>query len=232
MCGRYVLSASAAELIEHFQLLDCPDYSPRFNVAPQSSIPVIRQKPSAGRVGQLVKWGLIPSWAKDPSIGNKLNNARGETVAEKPSFRTSFARHRCLIPANGFYEWQPVTETGKVRKQPYYIHPSAPGDFFAFAGLLAAWTPPEGETVVSTCIITTEPNEVMAPIHDRMPVILQPGQFYAWLDPDNHDTGALKAMLGPCAPGGMAAYPVSPVINSGRVEGPGCIEPIFHQACQ
>jgi len=224
MCGRYALSATAAELIEHFRLLACPDFSPRFNIAPQSSILVIRQKPGTGHVGQLVKWGLIPSWAKDPSMGNKLNNARGETVAEKPAFRSSFAKHRCLIPASGFYEWKAVTEAVKVRKQPYYIHPTTPGDFFAFAGLLAAWTPPEGETVVSSCIITTGPNEVMVPIHDRMPVILAPGQFDAWLDPGNHDTDALKAMLGPCEPGGMDAYPVSPVINSGKVEGPECTE--------
>lgn len=226
MCGRYALKATAAELIEHFKLLSCPEFGLRYNIAPQSMIPVIRQKPGAGRVGQLVKWGLIPSRAKDPSIGAKLTNARGETVAEKPSFRTSFAKHRCLIPANGFYEWQPVTEAGKVRKQPYYIRPTEPDGLFAFAGLLAAWTPPEGETVVTTCIITTGPNEVMAPIHDRMPVILQPEHFDAWLDPENHDIGQLTAMLGPCRADLIAAYPVSPAINSGRVEGPACIEPI------
>lgn len=220
MCGRYALSATAAELIEHFKLLACPEFGLRFNIAPQSMIPVIRQKPGAGRVGQLVRWGLIPSWAEDPSTYSKLNNARGETVAEKPTFRTSFAKHRCLIPASGFYEWQPVAG----RKQPYYIHPTTPDGFFAFAGLLAAWTPPEGDTVVSTCIITTGPNEIMAPIHDRMPVILQPEQFDDWLDPDNHDTAALTAMLAPCLPELMAAYPVSPAINSGRAEGPGCIE--------
>lgn len=226
MCGRYALSATAAELIEHFQLLACPEFPPRWNIAPQSSTPVIRQKPGTGRVGQLVRWGLIPSWAEDPSIGAKLNNARGETVAEKPMFRSSFARHRCLIPANGFYEWQPITEAGKTRKQPFYIHPTASGSFFAFAGLLAAWPSPEGDVVVSTAIITTGPNAVMAPIHNRMPVILQPGQFDAWLDPENHDVGALKAVLEPCRPELMAAYPVSPAINSGRFEGPECIEPV------
>lgn len=226
MCGRYALKATAGELIEHFNLLSCPDFVERYNIAPQSIIPVIRFKPQAGRVGQLVRWGLIPSWTEDPSTYNKLNNARGETVAEKPTFRSSFAKHRCLIPANGFYEWQPVTEAGKVRKQPYYIHPTAPDGFFAFAGILAAWAPPDGETIVSTCIITTGPNEVMAPIHDRMPVILQPGQFDAWLDPENHDKGALKAMLGPCRPELMTAYPVSPAINSGRVEGPECLAPL------
>ena len=207
-------------------LAECPDYAERYNIAPQSQILIIRQKPGTGRVGQLVKWGLIPSWAKDPSIGNKLNNARGETVAEKPAFRSSFARHRCLIPANGFYEWKAIEEGGRVRKQPYYIHPADPDGLFAFAGLLAAWKSPAGETIVSTCIITTGPNEVMAPIHDRMPVILEPGQFDTWLDPENHDIEHLKAMLAPCSPDAMEAYPVSPVINSGRVEGRECIEPL------
>ncbi len=105
--------------------------------------------------GQLVKWGLIPSWAKEPSIGNKLNNARGETVAEKPAFLSSFPKHRCLIPANGFYEWAAITEDGKIRKQPYYIRPAEPNCLFAFAGLLAAWKAPAGDTLVTTCIITT-----------------------------------------------------------------------------
>lgn len=142
MCGRYALNTTATELIEHFQLLSCPEFGVRFNIAPASIIPIIRYKPDAGRVGQLVKWGLVPSWAKDPSIGAKLNNARGETVAEKPSFKSSFARHRCLIPASGFYEWQTVA--GK--KQPFYIHPT--NGLFAFAGLLAAWNAPDGQTLV------------------------------------------------------------------------------------
>ncbi len=194
MCGRYALSATAHELIEHFQLLACPEYGARYNIAPQSEIPIIRYRPGDGRVGQLVRWGLIPSWAKDPSIGNKLNNARGETVAEKPSFRTSFARHRCLIPASGFYEWKAIA--GK--KQPYYIHPVEHDGLFAFAGLMAAWKSPDGQTIVSTCIITTTPNAVMEPIHERMPLILVPDQYDAWLDPANQDTEALKAMVVPC----------------------------------
>jgi putative SOS response-associated peptidase YedK len=229
MCGRYALSATAAQLIEHFQLLSCPEYGARYNIAPQSHIPIIRYKADVGRVGQLVKWGLIPSWSKDPNIGNKLNNARSETVAEKPSFRSSFARHRCLIPANGFYEWKAISVDGKVRKQPYYIHPTNPEGFFAFAGLLAAWKPPECDTVVSTCIITTGPNEVMAPIHDRMPVILQRGQFDAWLDPSNNNIEALKTMLLPFQSDQMDAYPVSTSINRGNVDGPACIEPIETQ---
>lgn len=210
MCGRYALKATATELIDHFRLISCPEFSPRFNIAPTSQIPVIRWKPDTGRVGQLVRWGLIPSWSKEPTA--KLNNARAETVHEKPSFRTSFQKHRCIIPATGFFEWQTVA--GK--KQPYYIHPLE--GFFAFAGLLAAWKAPDGQTIVSTCIITTGPNEIMAPIHDRMPVILQPSDFDTWLDPENHGP---RDLLRPCSGVGMSAYPVKPL----RTEGPECIEP-------
>ncbi len=226
MCGRYALKATAGELIEHFRLRSCPDYAERYNIAPQSIIPVIRFKPDTGRVAQLVRWGLVPSWAKDPGIGHKLNNARSETVAGKPAFRSSFARQRCLIPANGFFEWKAVTEAGKIRKQPYYIRPADPEALFAFAGLLAAWKSPDEETMVSTCIITTGPNEGMALIHDRMPVILAPDQFDVWLDPDISDTELLKSMLVPCDAKGMEAFPVSPAINGGRVEGPQCIDRI------
>jgi putative SOS response-associated peptidase YedK len=165
MCGRYVLHGPHSRLREYFDLRDCAEWQARYNIAPQSDVLVVRQRPELGRVGQLVRWGLIPRWAKDPSIGQKLNNARAETVAEKPSFRTSFERHRCLIPANGFYEWQSVAEGGRTRKQPWYMRPRAEGEFFAMAGLLAAWKSPEGQDIVGTCVITTGPNEVMAPIH-------------------------------------------------------------------
>jgi len=215
MCGRYALSVTAAELIDYFQLISCPEFDGRYNIAPQSAIPIIRYKPGSGRVGQLVKWGLIPSWARDPSIGAKLNNARGETVQEKPSFRNSFIRHRCLIPATAFYEWHSVA--GK--KQPYCIRPAEPDNLFAFAGLLAAWKAPDGNTIVTTCIITTEPNEVMAPIHDRMPVILEPHRFDAWLDPAQ--PGQLD-VLRPCSSVGMVAYPVRPLSG----DGPACQEPL------
>lgn len=120
MCGRYALYGPHSRLREKFLLEHCPEYAERYNIAPQSDILIIRAKPGTGRVGQFVRWGLIPSWATDSAIGNKLTNARGETVAEKPSFRISFARHRCLIPIKGFYEWSAVTIDGKVRKQPYY----------------------------------------------------------------------------------------------------------------
>lgn len=226
MCGRYALYGPHSRLREKMLLAECPEYGERYNIAPQSIVPIIRFKPEVGRVGQLVKWGLIPSWVKDTAIGNKLTNARGETVAEKPAFRSSFAKHRCLIPASGFYEWKAIEEGGKVRKQPYYICPNELDDYFAFAGLLAAWRSPTGEMIVSTCIITTEPNAVMAPIHDRMPVILQPDLFDRWLDPSYSNTDALRAALGPCDAESMRAYKVSPAINRGGVEGVGCIEPI------
>jgi len=226
MCGRYALYGPQSRLRERLLLAECPEYGERYNIAPQSNILVVRCKPTVGRVGQLARWGLIPAWAKEPSIGHKLNNARGETVAEKPAFRSSFARHRCLIPANGFYEWAAITENGKIRKQPYYVHPAEPDGLFAFAGLLAAWKAPAGDTIVTTCIITTGANAVMAPIHDRMPVILQPEQYDTWLDPTNQDSVALQAMIGPCRPELMHAYPVSPAVNSGRIEGAECIAPI------
>jgi putative SOS response-associated peptidase YedK len=226
MCGRYALYGPQSRLWEKFLLAHCPDYAERYNIAPQSDILIIRAKPGNGRVGQLVRWGLVPAWATDPAIGHKLINARGETVADKPSFRSSFARHRCLIPATGFYEWQAVTSDGRVRKQPWYIRPAEAGEFFAFAGLLAAWTPPGGDTIVSTCIITTAANELMAPIHDRMPVILPAEQHDAWLDPENRDTGALQELLQPCLATSMNADPVSPAINRGNIEGEQCIEPV------
>jgi len=219
MCGRFTLKAPPAELITHFGLASCPDFFPRYNIAPTSDVLVIRHKPDTGRVGQMVRWGLVPSWAKDPSIGAKLNNARGETVAEKPSFRTSFAKHRCLIPANGFYEWKPVTEGGKVRRQPFYIRPTNENDLFAFAGLLARWRSEAGDDLITTCIITTGPNAVMEPIHDRMPVILEQDAWGAWLGSDNSSTDALKALLVPAPADAMVAYPVGMAVNRSGVEG-------------
>lgn len=226
MCGRYALYGPASRLKQRFDLRECPEFPPRYNIPPQSEVLVIRRRPEGERTGQLVRWGLVPNWAKDPSIGAKLNNARAESVATKPSFRTSFAKHRCLIPASGFFEWKLVSEGGTVRKQPYYIRPSADDDFLAFAGLLARWRSPDGEDLISTCIITTTPNSVMEPIHDRMPVILADGNFDAWLDPDNHDVERLQAMLTPAPAGWLSAYPVSTAVNRAGVEGESLICPL------
>jgi putative SOS response-associated peptidase YedK len=224
MCGRYVLYGPQSRLREYFDLRDCAAWEPRYNIAPQSDILVVRQRPEVGRVGQMVRWGLIPRWANDPAIGLKLNNARAETVAGKPSFKASFERHRCLIPANGFYEWQAVSEGGKAGKQPWYIRPVKDGEFFAMAGLLAAWKAPDGTDIVSACVITTTSNEVMTPIHDRMPVLLAPGQFDAWLDPACRDTATLSRFLLPAPAEGMVAYPVSRRVSSARNEGPDLID--------
>ena len=223
MCGRYVLYGPHSRLREYFDLRDCAAWVARYNIAPQSAILVVRDRPGVGRVGQLVRWGLIPRWAKDASIGLKLNNARAETVAEKPSFKASFERHRCLIPANGFYEWQVVTEDGKSRKQPWLIRPDD-DEFFAMAGLLSAWKSPEGQDIVSACVITTTPNSLMAPIHDRMPVLLSAGQFDAWLDPAYRDVGALSQWLAPAPVAGMLAHPVSTRVSNARNEGPELLE--------
>ncbi len=224
MCGRFDLHAPKAQISKYFDLAECPDVSPRYNIAPTSNVLVIRQRPDVGRVGQLVKWGLVPSWAKDPSIGAKLNNARAETVAAKPSFRTSFARHRCLIPANGFFEWEAVIVDGKTRKQPYYIRPAEEDGLFAFAGLLARWRAPDGTDLVTACIITTMPNSVMEPIHDRMPVVLDRDAWKGWLAPGNSAMESLEALLKPCPADAMLAYPVSAVVNRTGVDGAELIE--------
>lgn len=226
MCGRYTLYGPHSRLTERFSLEECPDFLPRYNIAPTSDVLVIRQRPEVGRVGQMVRWGLVPNGAKDISIGAKLNNARAETVDIKPSFRASFAKHRCLIPANGLFEWKLVSEGGKVRKQPYYVRPAEEDGFFAFAGLLARWHAPDGTDLVTTCIITTAANALMAPLHARMPVILEPGAWDTWLAPQNSSVEALKGLLLPCAAEGMVAYPVSTAVNRAGVEGEGLIRAV------
>jgi putative SOS response-associated peptidase YedK len=226
MCGRYVLHGPQSRLREHFDLRDCAAWEPRYNIAPQRDILVIRQRPEVGRVGQMVRWGLVPRWAGDERIGLKLNNARAETVAEKASFKTSFERHRCLVPANGFYEWQAVDEHGRTRKQPWYIAPAGAGGFFAMAGLLAVWKSPQGADLVTACVITTAANAVMAPIHDRMPVLLAPAQFDTWLDPACRDVAGLSRWLQPAAPEGMAARPVGSRVSNARNEGPELLDAI------
>jgi putative SOS response-associated peptidase YedK len=226
MCGRFTLHIPVSRVTEHFGLESCPDFAPRYNIAPTSDVLVVRHRPEVGRVGQLVRWGLVPSWAKDPSIGAKMNNARGETVDTKPSFRTSFQKHRCLIPANGFYEWKPVSEGGKVRRQPYYIRPTEENGLFAFAGLLARWRSEAGDDLITCCIITTGPNAVMEPIHERMPVILEPGAWEAWLKAENTSADALKALLVPAPADGMTAYRVNAVVNRASAEGEELITPM------
>jgi putative SOS response-associated peptidase YedK len=180
---------------------------------------------------RVVRWGLVPSWAKDPSIGSRLINARAETVASKPAFRGAFARRRCLLPADGFYEWISVTEQGKTHKQPYYIH-RADGGTLAFAGLYELWRDksyPDDHPrawLWTTVIITTRAEDEVGRIHDRMPMVIDPGLWGDWLDPAHHDNAALHALLTPAAAGKLASYPVSRDVNSVRNNGPALIQPL------
>ncbi len=207
MCGRYALHANPEVIALAFGLPAVPTIAPRYNIAPASQVLIIRKNEAA-----MVRWGLIPRWAKDPSIGAKLNNARAETVAEKPSFRDAFRNRRCLIPASGFYEWK--TEGG--RKQPYYVSPSA-GELFAFAGLWEPWSGPGG--ALQTCaVITTGANEKMRAVHDRMPVILPPGRYADWL-------AGGETPLQPCPPEAIAVRRVGRAVNNARNDTPGLIEP-------
>ena len=201
MCGRFALKAPPAERITQFELDECADFNPRYNIPPGTNIPVIRQSSEGKRVLHLLRWGLVPHWAKDPSIGAKLNNARGESVAEKPSFRSAFKQRRCLIPASGFFEWK---AEGKI-KQPYYISLKN-GEPMAMAGLWESWTAPDGSILRTVCIVTTAANALMAPIHDRMPVIISPDKWQDWLAAPREK---IDGLVDAYPDDGLLAWPVS-----------------------
>lgn len=210
MCGRFTLTVDPSDLQEAFANYSFPPkFAPRFNIAPSQPILAI---PNDGKnAADFFVWGLIPSWAKDPSIGNKLINARGETLAEKPSFRGDFKYKRCLILTDGFYEWksQPRTKT----KIPHFIFLKSRQPF-AFAGLWDEWHSPDGGVIRSATIITVEPNELLATLHNRMPVILPPSAYAQWLDPAPQTPDSLQPLLKPFPAREMAAHPVSPLVNS------------------
>jgi putative SOS response-associated peptidase YedK len=215
MCGRFTLTVSPEALAEEFGLAETPELEPRYNIAPSQPVAVVRY----GRTLGLVRWGLIPGWAKDASIGNKLINARAESAGEKPAFRSAFRRRRCLVVADGFYEWQAARD----RKQPIWFH-LAGGRPFAFAGLWERWHDPAGDRDVDSCTILTVPaSPFVAPVHDRMPAILTPGDYDAWLDPALEDTARLHAMLRPYAGEDLQASPANPLVNSPAHEGPECL---------
>ena len=222
MCGRFTLRAPASVVAEQFALFELEPFTPRFNIAPTQPVAAVRlaaeESPPQRELAWL-HWGLIPSWAKDPKIGNRMINARSETAAEKPAYRAAFRRRRCLVAADGFYEWQ---RRGS-RKQPYFIRMQDDRPF-AFAGLWEHWEGADG-TVISSCtLLTTEPNELMEPIHNRMPVILAAGDYDRWLDPAVEQAGPLLPLLRPYAGDDMAAYPVSTYVNSPTHDDPRCIE--------
>jgi putative SOS response-associated peptidase YedK len=220
MCGRYSLDAPGRALAELLQLPSQPALPLRYNIAPMQSVPVARLAADGVRELVLAQWGLVPHWAKDPAIGNQLINARSETVAEKPSFRDAFRKRRCLIPADGFFEWAGAKGT---KRQPFHFRLSD-GLPFAFAGLWERWHGQDGEMLGTCCLLTTAANEVVRPIHDRMPVLLGPGDFGEWLDPEGKAAG-LKALLRPYAGGDLEAVAVSTWVNSARHEGPRCLRP-------
>ncbi len=221
MCGRFTLVADPDELRAEFPWVDIPEgLAPRYNIAPSQPVAVI---PNDGKNRlDYFLWGLIPSWAKDPAMGARLINARAETLAEKPSFRSAFRRRRCLIPASGFFEWK--LEAGRKSKIPLYIRLKS-GQPFALAGLWERWDAPDGATIFSCSIITTQPNELMQGIHNRMPVIL-PSQAYAlWLEATEAPLAKLTDLLKPYPASEMTAYPVSTLVNSPANDLPACIEP-------
>ena len=216
MCGRYVVAYDPETLVTGFSLLRVVPFPRRWNVAPQSLVPVVRETREGERVAELMRWGLVPHWARDAAIGHKLSNARSEGVFDKPSFRQAVRRRRCLLPASGFYEWQALPGGGK---QPWYISPRQ-GPFMAMAGLFEAWRPaPEAEWLLTCCVITTAANALMAPLHDRMPVIVPPEHWAAWLSRDLQDPAALAPLLAPAPPGALQAWPVSRAVNRGSAEG-------------
>ena len=218
MCGRYALYGPQSRYREHFHVDAWPDFPDRYNLVPSLELPILRQDPDGKRVVHLLKWGLVPHWAKDPAIGAKLNNARAETVAEKPSFRTAYQRRRCLVPASGFYEWQAIAGTGK---QPWYIQLKS-GEPMAMGGLWESWTSPDGEILRTFCVITTGPNEIMAPIHDRMPVLIAPVNWTAWLSAPAENVSPL---LAPYPAESMEAWRVSRWVNKTSSDDPALIEP-------
>lgn len=221
MCGRFVRSSSAAAIAKFFGVA-ASDIPPSYNIAPTQPVAAIVHSPDVGLQLQSLRWGLIPSWAKDPTIGSKLINARAETVAEKPSFRSAFRQRRCLIPADGFYEWQQVPSSRQ--KQPYFIGLQDEG-LFAFAGLYEQWHSPEGEISNTCTIITTTANELVEPIHERMPVILAPENYDLWLDRSRCEVDRLHELLAPYPADAMQIYPVSRIVNSPKNNSPECKQP-------
>jgi len=222
MCGRYRLSRRKQLVEEYFDVSGDEDWTPRYNIAPTQPVPVVRAPEDSARELALLRWGLIPGWASDPSIGFKTINARSETVTTTASFSQPFRSQRCLIPADGFYEWK---RTGKT-KQPYCVEVGE-GGLFAFAGLWDRWIDPQGKAVETCTILTTTPNALLTDIHDRMPVILNPGDFDLWLN--SGSTEVLLKLLRPYA-GPMRSFPVSTRVNHVQNDDADCSMPVEPEA--
>ena len=219
MCGRFIQYTAGDRLADHFHLPAAPELTPRYNIAPSQPVGAIRIASGASREWVVLRWGLIPAWAPEPRTAYSTINARAETVADKPTYRQAFRQRRCLIPADGFYEWRKLGN----RKQPYCIAP-ADGRPFAFAGLWERWER-DGQVLESCTILVTQANALIASIHDRMPVILDPADEARWLDPAVTDPAALRPLLVPCPPERLRLWPVSPAVNATRHEGPDLMAP-------
>lgn len=216
MCGRYALTSPPALIAERFQLLWTPEIEPHYNIAPSQMVPVVRET-GHGRELTLLKWGLIPRWAKNAHIGAKLINARAESVAEKPAFRDAYRRRRCLVPADAFYEWKGVAG----HKQPYCIRMRDHG-LFAIAGLWEHWVTPDGQAVESCAIVTVAANALVGELHERMPLIVAPADYDAWLAARPDQSGLPLAV----AAEEMVSYPVAPAVSNARNDDPACLTPI------
>jgi putative SOS response-associated peptidase YedK len=212
MCGRFTLRAPASVVAEQFSLFEVPLLQPRFNIAPSRPVPVVRMVPQqveSRREFVLLRWGLVPGWAKDPAIGNRMINARAETAADKPSFRAALRRRRCLVVADGFYEWK----TAGKHRQPMFIHMRDDRPL-GFAGIWEAWEGAGHASLESCTILTTVANELVRPIHDRMPVIVAPEDYGRWLDPAMQEPAPIQSLLRPYPSDAMEAYAVSTRVNS------------------
>ena len=239
MCARFTLKTSAVVLQELFELDEVPELPPRYNIAPSQFIPAVVSE-GGSREMRFFQWGLVPSWAKEPSIGQNLINAKAETAHEKPSFRAAFKKRRCLIPADGFYEWTtvdpeagvtlfgdlaPAPKGGKPIKQPYYITLREGGPF-AIAGLHEYWEGVDAGPIESCTILTIDPNELVRQYHNRMPAIVKPEDYDLWLDPEPKPAELLQALLQPFPASEMAAQPVTRRMNNPRFDDPSCVMPL------
>lgn len=240
MCGRYASSRKPEDLVEEFEIRGpaATALEPDFNVAPTKEVYAVVERPPKGeevaeRQLRVMTWGLVPSWAKDPKIGSRLVNARVETVAEKPAFRKAFAQRRAILPADGYYEWyqtQQLTTAGKPLKQPYFIRPRG-GGVLAMAGLYELWRDPRkadddpDRWKWTTTVLTTTAEDELGHIHDRMPLMLTPDEYDAWLDPRRHGADLLD-LLQPASPGLLEAFPVSRLVSKVQNNGPELVEPI------
>jgi putative SOS response-associated peptidase YedK len=220
MCGRYTVTATPEVLRALFRYEEQPNFPPHYNIAPTQPIAIVRLV-DGKRHFALVRWGLLPSWVKDPRTFTLLINARGESAAEKPAFRAAMKRRRCLIPADGFYEWQSAGD----RKRPFYVRAKS-GAPLAFAGLWETWTGPNGEELETAAIVTTRANRTLSPIHERMPVIVPPEAFDLWLDGASVDATTAAVLIQPAPDGQLEAYEISTAVNRTANDNPKLLEPV------